>query len=85
MRDRFESYLLKLRKTELSEQTEHAGRSALEDLLDQFAEDAKGGLRVQHEPKRQQDKGAPVFKVSRHGMILGYVEVKEVGANLARC
>lgn len=68
MRDRFESYLLKLRETPLSEHTEHTGRSALQDVLDQFAKDAKSGLHVQHEPKRQQDKGAPDFKVSRHGV-----------------
>lgn len=40
------------------------------------------GIEVQHEPKRDADKGAPDFKVKRQGMILGYVEVKEIGANL---
>jgi hypothetical protein len=82
MINRFETYLLKLRETPLAEHTEHTGRAALEALLNQFAKDARAGLRVQHEPKREKDKGAPDFKVSRHGMILGYVEVKEVGTNL---
>lgn len=40
------------------------------------------GIEVQHEPKRDADKGSPDFKVKRQGMILGYVEVKEIGANL---
>ncbi|WP_292533751.1 type ISP restriction/modification enzyme [Methylocystis sp.] len=82
MIDRFETYLLKLRETPLAEHTEHTGRAALETLLGQFAKDAHKGLRVQHEPKRERDKGAPDFKISRHGMILGYVEVKEIGTNL---
>ncbi len=82
MIDRFETYLLKLRETPLAEHTEHTGRAALETLLGQFAKDAHTGLRVQHEPKRERDKGAPDFKISRHGMILGYVEVKEIGTNL---
>lgn len=82
MKDRFETYLLKLRETPLAEHTEHTGRAALETLLGQFAKDASKGLRVQHEPKRERDKGAPDFKIARHGMILGYVEVKEIGANL---
>lgn len=82
MINRFETYLLKLRETPLAEHTEHTGRAALETLLGQFAKDAHTGLRVQHEPKREKDKGAPDFKISRQGMILGYVEVKEIGTNL---
>jgi hypothetical protein len=82
MTNRFEAYLLKLRETPLAEHTEHTGRAALETLLGQFAEDTGTGVRVQHEPKRDKEKGAPDFKVSQHGMILGYVEVKEVGTNL---
>ena len=37
---------------------------------------------VQHEPKHVAEKGAPDFKVSRRGMILGYVENKAIGENL---
>jgi len=75
----FETYLHKLRKTPLNEHTELTGRSALEELLNQFAD---GKTKVQHEPKKIADKGAPDFKVRRQGMILGYVEVKAVGENL---
>lgn len=80
---RFDVYLRKLRETPLDEHTEHTGRSALEALLNQFAAEALApGISVQHEPKREADKGAPDFKIKRQGMILGYVEVKEIGANL---
>lgn len=81
----FEIYLKKLRETPLDEHTEHTGRSALEALLNHFAErTASDKTRIQHEPKRESDKGAPDFKVKREGMILGYVEVKEIGSNLDR-
>ncbi|WP_158817937.1 type ISP restriction/modification enzyme [Methylocapsa sp. S129] len=79
----FDAYLRKIRETPLAEHTEHTGRSALEVLLGQFAGEAAGReINVQHEPKREADKGAPDFKIKRRGMILGYVEVKEIGANL---
>ncbi|MGO9007357.1 MAG: type ISP restriction/modification enzyme [Beijerinckiaceae bacterium] len=79
----FEPYLRKLREIPLSEHTEHTGRSALESLLNQVAAEAAArGVTIQHEPKRESGKGAPDFKIKRPGMILGYVEVKEVGTNL---
>lgn len=80
---RFDVYLRALRETPLDEHTEHTGRSALESLLKAFATEAFApGISVQHEPRREGDKGAPDFKMKRQGMILGYVEVKEIGANL---
>jgi type I restriction-modification system DNA methylase subunit len=83
MSDRFDIYLKALRETPLDEHTEHTGRSALEALLNTFAkEDLKAGISVQHEPKREQDRGAPDFKIKQKGMILGYVEVKTIGENL---
>lgn len=79
----FSAYLRKLRETPLSEQTEHTGRSALEELLNEFADKtARPKATVQHEPKRIANKGAPDFKIKRRGMILGYVETKPIGENL---
>ena len=79
----FDAYLRKLREIPLDEHTEHTGRSALETLLNQFAGEALApGITIQHEPKREADKGAPDFKIKRQGMIRGYVEVKEIGSNL---
>lgn len=82
---RFDDYIKALRATPLDQHTEHTGRTALETLLNTFARDAAApGLNVQHEPLREAGKGAPDFKVTRQGRILGYVEVKQVGENLDR-
>ena len=79
----FDYYLQALRETPLNEHTEHTGRTALETLLKTIgADNASGKTTVQQEPKRVADKGAPDFKISRQGMILGYVETKPVGENL---
>jgi hypothetical protein len=83
MDNRFDTYLKALAGVYRDGGTEHTGRTALENLLNAFAADAMApGIAVQHEPKRDTDKGAPDFKVKRQGMILGYVEVKEIGASL---
>jgi hypothetical protein len=78
----FEKYLLALRKTPLDEHTEHTGRTALETLLQAIADEAEIGIRVQNEPKREAGKGAPDFKVTKSGLILGYVENKGIDENL---
>lgn len=80
----FENYLRQLRAFALAEKTEHTDRSAAESLLSAFAKQAEGRPKVQHEPKRTADKGAPDFKVTRSGMILGYVETKAIGENLSK-
>ncbi len=73
----FESYLKALCETPIAGHTEHTGRAALQALLKEFA---GPGVTVQHEPKREPGKGAPDFKIEKKGTILGYVEVKPVGA-----
>lgn len=78
----FDRYLLALRRTPVEEKTEHTDRLALETLLQLFADDAGSGISVQHEPKRIVDKGAPDFKITKSGLILGYVENKAIGENL---
>jgi predicted helicase len=78
----FDEYLLALRKIPLEDQTEHTARAALEGLLNEFAKAAGTGIVVQHEPKRVAGKGAPDFKVTKGGLILGYVENKGIGEPL---
>jgi predicted helicase len=78
----FDRYLLALRKTPLDEKTEHTDRSALETLLQAIADETGSNAEVQHEPKRVTAKGAPDFKVRRGGLIIGYVENKQIGENL---
>ena len=82
---RFDLYLEKLANVYRDGGTEHTGRTPLENLLDVFAKEATvPGITVQQEPKRDRDRGAPDFKIQRQGMILGYIEVKEIGENLDR-
>lgn len=83
-RNAFDRYLLALRKTAADKKTEHTDRGALETLLQTVADAAEGRPSVQHEPKREADKGAPDFRVSKRGLILGYVENKQIGENLDR-
>jgi hypothetical protein len=91
----FDSYLLALRKTPMEDQTEHTGRSALQNLLQGIAEGVSRDLVVHHETKQKKVKGkppgvgstekrgAPDFKVTKSGsMIVGYVENKAIGENL---
>ena len=57
----------------------------METLLKSIAvEHSDAKINIQQEPKRVADKGAPDFKVSCQGMILGYVETKPVGENLVQ-
>ena len=80
----FDRYLLALRKTPVDEKTEHTDRAALQDLFQSIAEATESAIAVQHEPKRVADKGAPDFKITRSGLILGYVENKPIGENLSK-
>jgi hypothetical protein len=91
----FDRYLLALRKTPFDDKTEHTDRPALQDLLQAIADDLASGLTVHHETKQKkikgkangkdsatEKKGAPDFKVTKSGLILGYVENKHIGENL---
>jgi SAM-dependent methyltransferase len=78
----FQTYLAALRKHPLAEKTEHTDRGALETLLQAVADASSAATKVQHEPKRAQDKGAPDYKITRTGVMVGYVEAKQIGANL---
>ena len=84
MKGVFEKYLLALRRTPVDDKTEHTDRSALEALLQAVADEVNPGVKVQHEPKRVANKGAPDFKVTRSGLILGYVENKAIDENLSK-
>jgi predicted helicase len=74
----FETYLTALRRTPVDKKTEHTDRDALGALLQSLAEH---GVKVQHEPK-QTDHGAPDYGVTTSGMVVGYVETKQIGDNL---
>jgi len=82
LKDVFEKYVLELKRAYAEGGTEQSGRPALKTLLDVFAAKERPPAGVQHEPKQVPNKGAPDFKVTRQGMILGYVENKGIGENL---
>ena len=83
-KERFNDYLVALRKKPLAEKTEHTDRGALETLLNHFAEEAEGHPQVQHEPKRVAGKGAPDFKVTKGGLILDITENEAIGEDLKK-
>jgi Binding-protein-dependent transport system inner membrane component len=89
----FDRYLLALRKTPIDDKTEHTDRAALQNLLQTVADDVTTGLTVHHETKQTKikqkvsngvKKGAPDFKVTKAASIIGYVENKAIGENLAK-
>lgn len=80
--DAFDRYLLDLKKTRVDDKTEHTDRAALQTLLQAVADDSNPGVSVQHEPKRVAEKGAPDFKITKSGLIIGYVENKGIGEPL---
>ena len=80
----FDRYLLALRKTAVDEKTEHTDRAALQALLQSVADSGASAVAIQHEPMRVAGKGAPDFKVTKRGLILGYVENKAIGENLSK-
>jgi hypothetical protein len=84
LKERFTHYLRGLHEAYggRDDATEHTGRTALELLLRSFAADISNGPSVTHEPKRIAGKGAPDFKFSKAGMIVGYVEAKAPGTPL---
>ena len=97
-RNIFDRYLLALRKTPIDDKTEHTDRSALEALLQAIADGVADDLVVHQETKQEKVKGksngngrgaekrgAPDFKATKSGaLILGYVENKAIGENLAK-
>jgi hypothetical protein len=84
VKELFDRYILALRTTAIGDKTEHTDRAALQSLLQEFADKTEQGIKVQHEPKRVADKGAPDFKISKPGLILGYVENKGIDENLTK-
>lgn len=79
----FETYLKAIRKSQVADKTEHTDRGAMETLLQSLATLQNVAIKVQHEPKRNEN-GAPDFKVQHHASIIGYVENKKIGENLDR-
>ena len=80
----FTSYFNALRAANLAEMTEHSLRPELKSLLSAIANDVDRKITILHEGKREGKFGAPDFKVSRLGNIIGYVENKKIGEPLEK-
>ncbi|MEW5718667.1 MAG: hypothetical protein AB1817_08590, partial [Chloroflexota bacterium] len=77
--DPFSTYLQAITKNlARGNATEHTHRPALKALLESFDAD----IAATNEPQHIVDVGAPDFIIERGKTPLGYVETKEVGANL---
>jgi len=82
MKEHFEEYLQKLRNAYQYGGTEHTGRPELKAFLEVVCAAHAPDAHIQHEPKLTPGKGAPDFKITRQGLVLGYVENKPIDKNL---
>ncbi len=83
MTEAFQKYIKALQATPLDQKTEHMDRPHLQALLQVIADEKHQKLQVIHEPRRsRQGLGAPDFIIKQSGMIVGYVENKQIGENL---
>lgn len=80
----FDDYFKALQSKSLEEITEHSHRTPLENLLNAIAQHHSHKLQILHEPKRTQGFGAPDFKISSAGSIIGYVENKKLDEVLSK-
>jgi type I restriction-modification system DNA methylase subunit len=80
MLEPFKAYFEQIKHLDLKDSTEHTLRPALDQLLHALA---GKGIKIIHEPKRDPSgKGAPDFKFTLNGCILGYLENKKTSENL---
>lgn len=80
----FNDYFKKLQATPLEKITEHSHRGKLEILLNKIASKQKHALKILHKPKRKAGFGAPDFKVTCSGDIVGYIENKKIEEKLSK-
>ena len=62
--------------------TEFSYRTPIDNMLKAAANDSQLNIDILQEPARTQNIGAPDFRVSAKGGIIGYVECKKPGTNL---
>ncbi len=62
--------------------TEFSYRTSIDNMLKAAANDSQLNIDILQEPARTQNIGAPDFRVSAKGGIIGYVECKKPGTNL---
>ena len=79
--DAVHTYLAALNKAlAKGDATEHTHRPALKALMEANA----NALEATNEPKAQQPENKPDYVIRRNGVVIGYVEAKDVGVDLKR-
>jgi len=84
MQQQLQNYLNSLHTNDCFNQTEHTGRTHLQNLLQSFCPQ---NLLITHEAKRSKHGfGAPDFSIShkQQGTIIGYIENKKIDENLTK-
>ncbi len=88
--DYIDTYITALRSNS-TDANEHTHRTALENLLHALqanplidAPPMDDALKIIHEPKREAGFGAPDFALRKHGQYVGYIETKQIGADLKK-
>lgn len=81
--EKWKDFLDALKKNPLSDITEHSHRPELKALLKAVASENDRKADFLHEPKREKGFGAPDFKVTTKGSIMGYIENKKIEERLA--
>jgi len=82
MKELFKEYYKNLKSVPLEEITESSHRGDLEKVLKTIASKVDAKITVLHEPKKKKGFGAPDFKISKSGSIIGYVENKKIDEDL---
>ncbi|WP_121275726.1 type ISP restriction/modification enzyme [Helicobacter pylori] len=61
------------------EENETTHRRPLENLLTSLKDNFNKEFKIEHEPKRDKQRGQPDFRISYQGLDIGYIENKKVG------
>ena len=77
------NYIEALKKIEFSQASETSSRTAFENYINEFIEDAKlQKFKILQEGKRIGNFGVPDFRISFNDSMLGYIETKKTDENL---
>ncbi|WQX93853.1 N-6 DNA methylase [Helicobacter pylori] len=66
------------------ESNELTHRPSLYNLLDSLKDHFNKEFKIEHEPKKDKQRGQPDFRISYQGLNIGYIENKRVGTNLSQ-
>jgi len=80
----FQNYIDKIKSFSFEKITEHSHRLSLQTLLEEIAKPNKNKIKILHEPRREGKFGSPDYKILNNSGIIGYIENKKIGEDLAK-